>query len=130
MVSFDQDSVYKLKEFFHGDVEGGCGASIIASRWAITAAHCNERYVTRKGAWSYLVEKHHYEIESLVLGTNDITGVRAKGPWGDPSDVYRFVFDYEEVRNAQSQKRMLKKHKTIQNKQGGTRTIFGTRPRN
>ena len=58
---------------------GSCAASIIASQWALTAAHCNEIIDSSGREW---------KIESLVLGQSDILDIVNKG---DSDKTYRLV---------------------------------------
>ena len=57
---------------------GGCGATLIASRWAITAGHCNYLYKDPPGR--YIDDP----IISIVLGEHDINTI-------DALDTNRFL---------------------------------------
>ena len=50
---------------------GGCAATLIASRWAITAGHCNYLYKDPPGRYI------HDPIISIVLGEHDINSIDA-----------------------------------------------------
>ena len=72
------------------DVEGGCGASIIASTWAITAAHCDEMTQKETNIITGQITERKLKIESIVLGQVDITWVKEHLGAFD-SDADRFV---------------------------------------
>ena len=63
----------KIKAFYNDGAEelvGGCGASLIASKWAITAAHCNEKIHKKTGK--------RMLITAIIIGQQDISGILRK----------------------------------------------------
>ena len=69
-------------------IEGGCGASIIASTWAITAAHCDE--VEKKANVLGQPLLTRYPIIAIVIGQVDISWVKYHLEDID-KDAHRFV---------------------------------------
>ena len=57
-----------------------CTATLIASNWALTAAHCDEPNP---------VTKHYQPLRSIVLGVHDISKLRLKNE--DIPGTHRFV---------------------------------------
>ena len=57
---------------------GGCAATLIASRWAITSGHCNYEYKDPPGRFIY------DPIRYIVLGEHDINTI-------DALDTNRFL---------------------------------------
>ena len=57
-----------------------CTATLIASNWALTAAHCDEEDP---------VTKHYQPLRRIVLGVHDISKLRLKNE--DIPGTHRFV---------------------------------------
>ena len=75
-IVYDNDWVSAYFGFFLQT--GGCGATLIASRWAITAAHCDKN------------------VREIILGLTDL---RKASNFGDHDSTYRFVFKlYEKLK--------------------------------
>ena len=68
------------------DAYGGCSATLIASRWALTAAHCDEK--KKKGPW--------LRVKSIVLGVHNISFLRQdnRQNWEEIPGTKRFVIFY------------------------------------
>ena len=77
-MSYDNED---LEKKFYGKFvqNSGCGATLIASRWALTAAHC--------------VGINARSLQDIVLGEVDRTRISDSwAPEGWVGDGYRFVF--------------------------------------
>ena len=79
--------VHKLID---GDFEGICGATIIASTWALTAAHCDEEELEEvENDGTITIKELH--IESIVIGQVDLSWILNRILKYFDKDAHRFV---------------------------------------